>query len=393
MSFLTITLIFMGLFIIIFHVIKKKDSYDSPEHVMLADGDTHANYKGIILTFPDKKVYSSDYKFNLTKYNIHLTFGQISAFSGDLFATLKPISDGATVQDREKLFMDSFNVLNNLQYIDTKGNVKDISKTEVLQIIDIINKGEDLINKSLDEGVDPSIAIDGQKDQDDVRYNIATGGGSKIGKFFIPISSGLDIINLKPEGRYMQLAEVNWDHFLLGGRSSTVYMTGHTLACKLAAEGGIKNNVSMLIQAYVLDAFACHYLGDSFAGGHIRTPRKELHYGDGTKDDLAWINGQTIVGDYLSRLMHGEDNAKGVYVSNKFCENSSDPNCSRWTAYGDHRLFDKEDKENLEIAKMALQKSVDEVWESYNNKKVVESVVLNYIPNINDPNLIPGGKK
>src|SRR4051812_39126470 len=35
-----------------------------------------------------------------------------------------------------------------------------------------------------------------------------------------------------------------------------------------------------LREAYVYDAFACHFLTDLFSSGHLRSPRKELHCSD-----------------------------------------------------------------------------------------------------------------
>lgn len=50
------------------------------------------------------------------------------------------------------------------------------------------------------------------------------------------------------------------------------YETGHGFAIQYAA--GTNSNLSL---AYAINAFADHYLQDSFSAGHVRTPRRLLH--------------------------------------------------------------------------------------------------------------------
>lgn len=107
---------------------------------------------------------------------------------------------------------------------------------------------------------------------------------------------------------YAGISLINWDHF--GAAARLAYDAGHFAALAAAAGGD-------LLGAYAMNAFADHYLEDSFSAGHMRVPRKLLH------DDLA-------VSDLCAQFMHGEDNAIGLSVVNPKGEN--------WTAYGDDYL-------------------------------------------------------
>ena len=75
---------------------------------------------------------------------------------------------------------------------------------------------------------------------------------------------------LRPSGcpTYIGLADINWDHF--GKDAHTVYAVGHSVAIQVAKSGDLE-------KAYTLNAFADHFLEDSFAAGHVRTPRRFLH--------------------------------------------------------------------------------------------------------------------
>ena len=75
------------------------------------------------------------------------------------------------------------------------------------------------------------------------------------------------------EGRMLELAENNHDHFLPYAKDA--YLTGHQLAIEKAREAShypqdpaLKKK--LLHEAFSMEAFACHFLTDSFASGHIR---------------------------------------------------------------------------------------------------------------------------
>ena len=75
------------------------------------------------------------------------------------------------------------------------------------------------------------------------------------------------------EGRMLELAENNHDHFLPCAKDA--YLTGHQLAIEKAREASIfpqdpALRKKLLHEAFSMEAFACHFLTDSFASGHIR---------------------------------------------------------------------------------------------------------------------------
>ena len=75
-------------------------------------------------------------------------------------------------------------------------------------------------------------------------------------------------------GRMLHLAENNHDHFLPYAKDA--YLTGHKLAINKAREAGeyygdnADKRKGLLHEAFSMDAFACHFLTDSFTSGHIR---------------------------------------------------------------------------------------------------------------------------
>jgi hypothetical protein len=158
-----------------------------------------------------------------------------------------------------------------------------------------------------------------------------------------------------PYGRYMNLAQVNMDHF--GADAWTAYAAGHTAALERAKNLHGKDptahpTLSQLRQAYAMNAFADHFLTDLFSAGHSRTPRRALH----DRDDTT--SGET---GYLAKTMHDEDNKNGVlYLDWK-------DSTKTWVGYGDGFVRDKENEVNLAKAIAAVQQSADDVYDAYRN--------------------------
>ena len=67
---------------------------------------------------------------------------------------------------------------------------------------------------------------------------------------------------------HLGLARINWDYF--GEDARAAYNAGHATAIQKAISGDLEG-------AYTLNAFADHFLEDSFSAGHIRTSRRLLH--------------------------------------------------------------------------------------------------------------------
>ena len=76
--------------------------------------------------------------------------------------------------------------------------------------------------------------------------------------------------------RLILLALRNVQHFLLGGDARATWLDYHFRAIDSAISAGLAHDRAALDQAYVLEAFGQHFLTDSFAAGHIRTPRRDI---------------------------------------------------------------------------------------------------------------------
>jgi hypothetical protein len=76
--------------------------------------------------------------------------------------------------------------------------------------------------------------------------------------------------------RYYELAANNSSHFSWGGASQPTYAQWHGQALVDAFEAGQLNDDSRWQRALAKEAFSDHFLTDSFAGGHVRTPRIEI---------------------------------------------------------------------------------------------------------------------
>jgi hypothetical protein len=177
----------------------------------------------------------------------------------------------------------------------------------------------------------------------DKRFNVVSGGGSFVSDWL-------------PFGRYVQLAETNWDHFQFGGRAWAAYVAGHTLALQKATEvykikssSQEKNHRihSMILNttyySYALEGHALHFLTDMFSSGHMRTPRKIF----------PEVCSPDAIGSYLSRYQHDEECKYGLNVTNLQGD--------AWRAYGDNRYLDDVNARSRVIVMDCVQQSVNEI--------------------------------
>ena len=199
--------------------------FDSYEH----------NYIGKIIQMDELRV--------LTLPNdVEIEFGQIIALAGDFYGfPEQPIIDPSKGQNeedsgRQQRFRDAYNTLARAP------------KDELMEELD-------KLLATLEKESENGKAIDA-KTWDEIT------GGKWLGP--LPVK----------EGRMLQLAENNHDHFLPHAKDA--YLTGHQLAIDKAREAGYyrggdeDERKRLLHEAFSLDAFACHFLTDSFASGHIR---------------------------------------------------------------------------------------------------------------------------
>ncbi|EJD48240.1 hypothetical protein AURDEDRAFT_61348, partial [Auricularia subglabra TFB-10046 SS5] len=285
----------------------KKDmlGFEYAEHSYIGDA--------ITLTLADgTKVPAIDHKFTL-KNGLVVTYGQINGLAGDFYGTTNPISDGKDAADQQARFLAAFNTL-----ADTSSR----QPGEAKSILGILQKEVDAVNAALHNHQDPSVAYSKLPD----------------------VSAQLQLLTLlRPANipSYLGLARINWDHF--GPDARTTYNAGHALALQAASGGDLE-------RAYTLNAFADHFLEDSFSSGHLRTPRRGLH---GSVD---------LTADACAKFMHDEDCAIGLSVQN--------PDGDSWYCYGDKRALDEGNADNLKRCVAAVQASADEVYAAYTSKKV-----------------------
>ncbi|WP_277210878.1 hypothetical protein [Isoptericola croceus] len=272
-----------------------------------------------------------------------LTYGQVVALGGDFYGVPgeKPISDGSTTSDRERLFDEAFNTL----WTADRGELH-----AILRLME-----EEWEAVVVAHPASPEKAFADLGDSLSYAWNEVTGGA--------PASEGAYGLWRKP-GRFIRLAIANMDHF--GKDAEKAYLAGHAAACAMAPHD--------LNRAIAMNAFADHYLTDLFASGHIRTPRRLLN-------DTAWtgesaLSRQTI-GGLLSRAMHGEENRTGLHVA-------STRKPEGWVAYGDRVELEPKAAANLAEAIRAVQASFDDVLRSAQGVPPTFTA-LQYVPHVPGP--------
>ncbi|KAH8585471.1 hypothetical protein B0O99DRAFT_530729, partial [Bisporella sp. PMI_857] len=151
---------------------------------------------------------------------------------------------------------------------------------------------------------------------------------------------------------YAWIALCNFDHF--GQDAVRAYKAGHSAAISQALAGRSSGNQTLLTQGYFLEAFAQHYLTDLFAPGHLREPRRVLHWTVGDDSDVS-----PYPADRCAQKQHDEENANGMWVTNAFGKS--------WAAYGDKELFSAKSAQNFQQAILACQAGIGEVYNAFTN--------------------------
>lgn len=164
-----------------------------------------------------------------------------------------------------------------------------------------------------------------------------------------------------PVGRYLTLAAYNTCHFgsphdglppaerLIANEALQLYERYHALALKRARDS--RREELPFLRAVATDAFACHFLTDLFASGHMRTPRRPLG------DRYGVLRGGLL----MSMKMHDEDNEQGLWVRTRHAVESDR---LVWRAYGDGSLLKDEATVHLRMVQTAVQRSVAEVFDA-----------------------------
>jgi outer membrane protein OmpA-like peptidoglycan-associated protein len=100
--------------------------------------------------------------------------------------------------------------------------------------------------------------------------------------------------------QYLQLVIHNIPHFLGGGTARETWLEYHARAIDAAIREGLAG--TPLNQGYLLEAFGQHFYTDSFSGGHIRTPRKEIN------DWYSTVFGPRVVDHFIDTLRSRAEN-------------------------------------------------------------------------------------
>ncbi|KAL9034607.1 MAG: hypothetical protein Q9214_006971 [Letrouitia sp. 1 TL-2023] len=274
------------------------------EHGFLGDSIVIRNSTGDL-------VRAGDWRLKLEN-GLELTYGQICGLAGDYYGTSEPISDGSSLDDQVRRFMLAFDQLARAQR----------TPKEALQILSILQLEVDVVNEAIKDHQDPW----------DIYHTLPD------------VTAKLEYETLgrpAPALSYLGLAAINWDHFR--NDAKTAYDVGHRAALDVALQGGKR-----LELAYILNAFADHFLQDSFSAGHLRTPRRALHRSSNPTADLC------------AKYMHDEDSAIGLYVQN--------PQGIEFRMYGDRRLLSPGGETNVASCQQALQASSDEIYKAWHEQ-------------------------
>jgi len=274
------------------------------------------------------KIYFSTDDPGQTAYTFHLqnglalNYGKIVTMADFYGIPNQPISAAKSDERRKERFLKIF-----AMFTINKSAVQ-----EAEQILAVIYNEQKLVDEGMKNGERPEDIYNKLAADNDRKWNCITGGG--CGKYWY----------FKP-GRYFTLTLSDFDHF--GDSAWVAYETGHKLAIEQAIAAHQTQDKQKLELAYMINAFACHYLSDHFATGHMRNPRIELFT----------HTFPHIIGNALTLYMHNEENHYGLHVHNLRGDH--------WQAYGDKNYFDKINQENRIKVEEAMQVSANEIFAAY----------------------------
>jgi len=288
--------------------------------------------------------------------NLKLSPGHVVALAGDFFAALDPIAFGKTNDEKTERFEAAFKTL--------------CESTESTTTIErIVAHIEDE-----SEGSSPH-AHWGMRFVKEIKQRAKNALDFNNIRYIFEMMPEKNASGLKKllgkaafwHSPYYRLALMNFDHF--GEEAKVAYLTGHLAAIKMAQEAGDqirrgehKKGKESIKGALLRELYACHYLTDLFAAGHIRTPRKQLlnhlmQGGSGEIDGIPDLAKTTdldlLIAGFFARKMHDEDGDKGLFVKFK-----DQKDAKAWKAFGDGNFYNKENQKSAKhvckVVQMAL---------------------------------------
>lgn len=306
--------------------------YEAVEHV-------DCDLKAEVRLSNDESIPAS--KVSLTVGNgVTLRYGQAIAAFGDFYGIPK-----VRIGDGIKQFLQVFATFD-------KGN-----RQEMAKILNGMNRERTIVDAAVKKTGSASDGYEEKGDELNKLYNKITGGGSVFSDYL-------------PKGRYLDLASNNFDHF--GADAIAAYKSGHAAACAeawgAATETTPDAQRKRLLRAYLMNACADHFLTDTFSSGHLRVPRREL-----TQQIRSAI---PSAGELLSKIMHDEDNARGLEVRNARGD--------VWTAFGDKYFHSTQNEKGRAITQDAVAVSAAEVWKAFYESAEPAFEALRYVPDLAD---------
>jgi outer membrane protein OmpA-like peptidoglycan-associated protein len=125
-----------------------------------------------------------------------------------------------------------------------------------------------------------------------IRAAMTRAGLPSVASSTLPVPSPADDRAILTQ--YLQLVVHNIPHFLGGGTSRETWLDHHTRAIDSAIREGLSG--APLNNGFLLEAFGQHFYTDSFSGGHIRTPRKDI------SDWYRIVFGPRVVNHFIDTL-------------------------------------------------------------------------------------------
>lgn len=182
----------------------------------------------------------------------------------------------------------------------------------------------------------------------------------------------------KIKGDIDELLINNSDHFSIHAQDA--YRIGHAYAIEVAKLAGDQQDLEGLKKAYAIDAFACHFLTDLFAAGHIRNQRGQLEIFL-CKLGFSPEKAKPLAG-LLTAAQHEKDGHDGLNVQNQQGE--------VWRAYGDGCYWTPQNETNITQVVKATQHSVDEIYSFYQHpKRPLPNIPSPWIPKVMECNPLP----
>lgn len=210
----------------------------------------------------EKVIYGADIRLRLPN-GVELSFGQICALAGDFYGVPeKPIIDPTENADKTPLRRERF--------MEAYATLANADKEELNKIVEVMKKEWGPIEDALeDKKWKVAVSVDDRI----VPYQVYKEHEASLCKEWDQIMGGKWIWQVPIVfGRHMKLASSNYDHFMPSAKDA--YLVGHELAREKAKKASKaekhEEKLMLLKEAYSIDAFACHFLTDSFASGHIR---------------------------------------------------------------------------------------------------------------------------